>query len=156
MRIYFDENFSTHLTAGFDAFQKGRRSEGIEVFHITNDFPKGCPDETWIPGVAQKHACVITQDQNIYRREHQWELCREYQVGFFFFDQPKKKTYTYWAWIQEVFRRWDEIKHLATTRPRPFGIIYEPHRRKFAELGSKGVGAHKRHKRHKKGVGHKI
>lgn len=134
MRIYFDENFSNHLAAGFNAFQKGRPSEGIEVFHITDDFSKGCPDEEWIPGIAKKHGCVITQDFNIHRRRPQWELCKKYKVGFFFFRQPKKKMYSYWVWIQEVFKRWEEIKEISISHTRPFGIVYEPNKSKYSEL----------------------
>ncbi|MEM7673514.1 MAG: hypothetical protein AAF212_09255, partial [Verrucomicrobiota bacterium] len=121
MRVYFDENFSTHLTAGFDCFQKGRKRESIEVFHITQDFAQGCADEDWIPGVAKKHGCVITQDLNIHRRKYQWELCKLHKVGFFFFDQPKKRPYSYWDWIDQVFKRWPAIKDISLNRPRPFG-----------------------------------
>lgn len=102
MRIYFDENFSKYLAAGFNAFQKGSFSEEIEVFHLTDNFPEGSPDEEWIHGVAKQEACVITEDLNIYRTKSQWEIYKNYSVGFFFFKQPKKKMYSYWQWIQEI------------------------------------------------------
>ena len=45
MKIFFDENFSAHLTRGFAAFQDGRPEEDIEVLHVADVFGRGAPDE---------------------------------------------------------------------------------------------------------------
>ncbi len=133
MRIYFDENFSIHLKNGFEAFQRGRPSEEFYVIHVTEEFGRGCPDEIWIPGVAQKHGCVITQDTNINRRKYQWELCKKNKVGMFFFKQPNKRYFDYWQWVSRVFKFWDHIK-LTSMNPKPFGFAYHPFNNKPVEL----------------------
>ena len=134
MKIYFDENFSPHLVAGFRAFQEGRRSEYFEVLHVVDDFGQGCEDKKWISGVAQRHGCVITQDLNIHRRKYQWDLCRKYKVGMFFFNQPKKKKFDYWRWIEQVFKFWNQIKEISKTAERPFGYAFDHQRRKPIKL----------------------
>ena len=67
MRIYFDENFSPYLARAFRELEKGRPGDGIEVIHMTEEFERGTPDEEWLPAIAMKHGCVLTQDLNIQR-----------------------------------------------------------------------------------------
>ena len=61
MRIYFDENFSPSLVAGIQKLQDGRKSDGITVHSVIDEFGRGAPDDEWIPGIASQHGCVITQ-----------------------------------------------------------------------------------------------
>jgi hypothetical protein len=134
MKIYFDENFSPYLAQGFNEFHKGGYNEGVEVIHITKDFCKGCKDEDWIPKVAQKHGCIVTQDLHIRKIPIQWNLCKKYEVGIFFFRRPKKRGYSYWEWIYQVFKRWEHIKESAFSKEKPFGFEYDPNKRKPKEL----------------------
>ena len=60
MRLYFDENFSPHLASAFRELEKGRPSDGFEVFHMTDEFPRGTPDEEWLTAIASRHGCVFT------------------------------------------------------------------------------------------------
>lgn len=119
MKIYFDENFSPRLVEGLQAFQRGKPNEGIEVLSIAKAFKPGTADEDWIPKVAQQHGIVITQDLNIHRRRHQWELCQHYKIGIIFF-QPPKKGWDYWSIIQLVVKLWHEITKQSLKQPRPF------------------------------------
>ena len=131
MRLYFDENFATKLAHGFREFQTGRPSEDIEVLHLADEFGRGTPDEEWLPAVASRHGCVLTQDLNISRTRLLWQLCQENKVGIYFFRQPKKDKFDYWGWIAKVFEVWPEIKATAKASTRPFAYVVEPHKKKL-------------------------
>jgi len=124
MRIYFDENFSPALIEGLRRIQEGRRSDDITVCSVSEEFKRGAPDETWIPGVASRHGVVITQDININRTRAQWELCRTNKIGVFFV-RPPKKGWSYWQIVQLIIRHWPKISELARDTERPFGFYIE-------------------------------
>jgi len=126
MKIFFDENFSPYLAKGFAAFQAGRRSEGIEVLHVVDVFGRGTPDERWLPGVAQMHGIVITQDFNIHRTRQLAELCRNHKAGVFFFRPPKKNRYGYWQLIHWVLKFWEPLKRCARSTQPPFQYEITP------------------------------
>ena len=134
MRIYFDENFSPHLVEGLRQIQEGRKSEGIVVCSVIEEFGRGSSDEIWIPSIAKRHGVAFTQDLNINRVRAQWELCRGSKVGIFFLKPPKKEGLGYWAIVQLVIRHWPKIKQLAEKSRRPFGYVIEAHRTKFRKL----------------------
>jgi hypothetical protein len=121
MRIYFDENFSPALIDGLRRIQEGRRSDDITVCSVIEEFKRGVPDETWIPGVASRHGVVITQDININRTRAQWELCRINKIGVFFV-RPPKKGWSYWEIVQLIIRLWPHISELARETAKPFGF----------------------------------
>jgi hypothetical protein len=125
MRIYFDENFSPHLVSGVRAFQDGRKSEGVVVCSVAEEFGRGTKDEDWIPQVAAKHGIVLTQDNNIHRTKAQWELCRANKIGIFFL-KPPKKGWSYWDIVRFVVKHWGEItKRAVETDTRPFGFCID-------------------------------
>jgi len=126
MKLFFDENFSPHLARGFAVFQKGREDEGVEVLHVSDVFGRGVPDERWIPGIAQMHGVVLSQDFNIHRTRHLAELCRAHKIGVFFFRPPKKHAYGYWQIISWVLSSWDNIKASARSTPLPFEYEITP------------------------------
>ena len=135
MRIYFDENFSPHLVAGMRSFQEARKSEEIIVCSVEEEFGRGVQDETWIPGIAQRHGVALTQDLNIHRSRAQWDLCKANKVGVFFFKPPAKaKMWSYWDIVQLTVRHWPEMKRLSTETRRPFGFVVEMHKNKFSPL----------------------
>jgi hypothetical protein len=133
MRIYFDENFSSHLVAGMKAFQEGRRRDDVTVFSVEEEFGRGTPDETWIPAVAKAHGVALTQDTNIHRARAQWELCQGNKIGVFFF-KPPKDGWTYWRLIQLVVRLWPEITRLASETKRPFGYVVDARKTKIQAI----------------------
>jgi hypothetical protein len=127
MKIIFDENFSPHLAEGFACFQNGNHAEGVEVLHMNGVFNgRGTPDEKWIPVVAQMHGIVITQDFNIHRTRHLYQMCQKYKLGIFFFRPPKGASYKYWQWIKWVLSQWDNIKNHSKLTTPPFGFAITP------------------------------
>lgn len=120
MKIYFDENFSPHFIRGLALIQQGRPNEGIEIKSIKEEFGPGTPDETWIPNVAQQHGIAITQDTNIHRLKHQWELCQKFKLGLVFI-QPPKKGWGYWVIVQITVKLWLEIQKISMRERKPFG-----------------------------------
>ena len=125
MRIYFDENFSPSLVAGIQKLQAGRRSDGITVHSVIDEFGKGAADEKWIPGIASQHGCVITQDLNINRVRAQWALCKQNKIGIFFF-KPPKRGWDYWTIVNLVVTSWARIQKIAKESTKPFGYVIEP------------------------------
>lgn len=61
----------------------------------------------------------MTQDINIHRRRHQWELCQHYKIAIVFV-QPPKKGWGYWAIIQLIVKLWKEITDQTFKAKRPF------------------------------------
>ncbi len=133
MRIYFDENFSPSLVAGIQKLQDGRKSDGITVHSVIDEFGRGAPDEKWIPGIASQHGCMITQDLNINRVRAQWELCKQNKIGVFFF-KPPRRGWDYWTIVNLVVTSWARIQKTAKDSTRPFGYVVES-TGKFYPLG---------------------
>lgn len=126
MKIFFDENFSQSLARGFSEFQKGRAIEGVEVHHVIESFGRGADDNVWIPKIAQMHGVVVTQDLDIYRTNYLFRLCLKYKLGIFFFKPPRKKSYKYWEWIEQVLKRWTYIKDYSRSTDKPFSYLITP------------------------------
>lgn len=126
MKIFFDENFSPYLAKGFAAFQEARKEEGVEVIHVIDEFDRGAKDEIVIPGIAQQHGAMITQDFNIHRTRQLAALCRDHSIGVFFFRPPKKSKYTYWQIIEWVLKNWEGVKRCALKTQTPYEYEITP------------------------------
>lgn len=125
MKIFFDENFSPYLANGFSLFQQGYKVDSIEVLHIGESLGKGIADDEWIPRIAKMHGVAITQDQQIIHSQL-FSLCVKHKIGIFFFKPPKRKSYTYWGWIDFVYKNWNEIKKCSKSTNRPFAYLIKP------------------------------
>lgn len=123
MKVFFDENFSAHLSDGLNCFQSGVPKEGVEVCHIAKCFQRGIPDDEWIPKVAQMHGVAITQDREIRRTKYLHQLCQDHRLGIFFFKPPKKAPYSYWNLVAWVMKDWADIKNLAMQTEKPFAFL---------------------------------
>lgn len=128
MKIYFDENTFPQLSYGIRELQaplnKGD-AELIEVLFLADVFGKGVKDEVWIPVLGQEGSVIITHDLNIHRTRSQRELFIEYGLGAFFFSPPSKKGFGYWDFVQQVIKRWEEIRKLSSDKgKRPFAYRY--------------------------------
>jgi len=125
--IYIDENFSYHLAEGLDVFQQHLNSNEkiqIQVLSIKKVFGRGAKDEEWIPVVGQENGIVITQDLRIYTTRHQNELYKKHGLAVFFF-KPPSSGYTFWEMVEQLIKRWPEIKKRASEK-RPFAYRITP------------------------------
>lgn len=123
MTIYIDENLPPLLARGFNILQKPENiklREAIEVKSIKDEFGQGVKDEEWIPKAGESNACVITQDYNILRIDHQRELCIQYDLGMFYFRPPSKNGFGYWEILKLFVKHWQDICKKATRENRPF------------------------------------
>ena len=123
MIIYIDENMSPFLARGFNILQEPlnlKLKEPIMVRSIKDEFGMGAKDEDWIPLAGEQKACVITQDYNINRIRHQRELCKQYNLGMFYFRPPSKNGFTYMDMLKLMVKHWEEISKKATREKRPF------------------------------------
>jgi len=126
VRVFFDENFSPHLSRGLGVIQDGRKAEGVQVLSVKDHFGQGAKDDVWIPAIARMHGVVLTQDINIHRTKYLHELCQDFALGMFFFRPPKKTPYTYWQWVDTVMRQWASIKELSKSSSLPFAFVVTP------------------------------
>jgi hypothetical protein len=121
--IYIDENFSHHLANGLDTFQQHLNSKEklqIQVLSIKEKFGKGAKDEDWIPIVGKEKGIVITQDLKIQTTRHQNELYKRHGLGVFFF-KPPSTGFSFWEMVEQLIKRWPEIKKKASDE-RPFAF----------------------------------
>ncbi|MEQ1745481.1 MAG: hypothetical protein ABMA02_08650 [Saprospiraceae bacterium] len=129
MKIYFDENTFPQLAHGLRLLQEPlntRDSEPVEVVYLPDEFGKGAKDEDWIPQLGATGAVIITHDLNIHRTRSQRELYEAHGLGAFFFTPPSQKSgFGYWDFVQQVIKKWDEIKRLSSSKAkRPFAYRY--------------------------------
>lgn len=121
--IIFDENFSPYLSKGLNVFQSGRESEQVEVLHLNDICERGTTDDKWIPIVAKLNSIVVTQDNNIYRTQTINQLCKDNNLGMFFFKQPKNTPIDYWNWIKWILKHWDQLKGISHSEIKPFSYV---------------------------------
>jgi hypothetical protein len=119
-KIYIDENLSPYIADGLSILESPN-NEGSEVLSIGNIFGKGAQDEDWIPKIGKEGGVVITQDINIHRSRRQRELFEQHGVGIFFLTPPSKNGYTYWEQVEQVIKRWRDIKKKCRNK-RPFAF----------------------------------
>ncbi len=123
MIVYIDENFPPQLAKGLDSLQEPLNRKDripISIVSIAEEFGQGVKDEDWIPLAGNRKAIVITQDLKIQRTRHQRDLYRKHKLGIFFFKPPSKTGYTYWQMVQQVIKRWEEMKRIMWTDKVPF------------------------------------
>lgn len=123
MIIYIDENMSPYLARGFNILQTPENiklPEAIEVKSIKDDFGMGAKDEDWIPVAGLKSSCVLTQDYNINRINHQKQLCEEFGLGMFYFRPPSKNGFLYWDMLKLIVKHWPKITYICLKEERPF------------------------------------
>jgi len=128
MKVYFDENTFPQLAHGIKELQEplnSGSSEVFEVLYLAEVFGKGVKDEVWIPVLGQEGSVIITHDLNIHRTRSQRELFMHHGLGAFFFSAPSKNGFGYWDFVQQVIKRWEEIRKLASDKEkRPFAYRY--------------------------------
>ncbi|CAG5073132.1 hypothetical protein DYBT9623_04636 [Dyadobacter sp. CECT 9623] len=120
IKIYIDENISPHIATGLNTLQSPL-NDGFEVLSLESAFGRGVPDEEWLPKIGQQNAMIITQDLNIHRNRRQRELLEKYGVGVFFLTPPSKSGYEYWEMVEQIVKRWRDIKKLSKQK-RPFAF----------------------------------
>ncbi|MCA0960150.1 hypothetical protein LCL86_13920 [Muricauda ruestringensis] len=126
IKVYIDENFAHQLADGLDVFQQHlnhKEKNQFQVLSIKRVFGQGALDEEWIPIAGKERAIVITQDLRIQTTRHQCELYKEYGLGVFFF-KPPSNGYSFWEMVEQVIRRWAEIKKKSKAK-RPFAFRYK-------------------------------
>lgn len=125
-KVYIDENFASQLAEGLNVFQKHmnlREMQQFEVISIKEAFEQGVNDEDWIPIAGKEKAIVITQDIRIQTTKHLNELYKKYGLGVFFF-KPPSNGYSFWEMVEQLIKRWPEIKR-KSKKNRPFAFRYK-------------------------------
>ena len=102
----------------------------FQVLSIKHEFGRGAKDEIWIPEVGKIGGIVITQDLRIQTTRHQNELYKKHGLGVFFF-KPPSTGYSFWEMVEQLVKRWPEIKKKAVNK-RPFAYRITP--QKFEKL----------------------
>ena len=126
MIIYIDENMPPHFARGFNILQDPENiklDQKIEVKSIRDEFGQGIQDEKWIPLAGKQGSCIITQDYNLKRIQHQFELCKEYNLGMFYFRPPSKNSFKYWAMLSLIVKHWPSMVKISLREKRPFSYL---------------------------------
>ncbi|TAE29995.1 MAG: hypothetical protein EAZ91_11130 [Cytophagales bacterium] len=131
-KIYIDENLSPYIAEDLDILERPM-GDGFEILSIGKTFGRGAQDEDWIPEVGAQEAVVVTQDINIHRTRRQRELFEKHGVGIFFISPPSKTGYTYWEQVEQLVRRWRDIKKKCRTK-RPFAYKCTPKSSEFERM----------------------
>ena len=134
MKIFFDENFPPQIAKALQILQSPRTEEDVEVYNIADYFGQGVSDENWIPEIAKKNGIVITQDLNIHRSRNQKELLKNSGLRIVFFKPPSNKGYTYWEFVENVIKNWNDIKKTSRKNKDPFAYVLRPRSSKLEPL----------------------
>ena len=132
MKIYLDENLPAKLAEGLNILEAPNQ-EGFEVIPMIKEFQRGAKDQDWIPVIGPEGGVVITQDLNINRNRQLKQLYLDNELGIFFF-APPKKGYKYWDMVEQIIKRWRELKTLSKTSRRPFAYRCTSHSKKFERM----------------------
>lgn len=133
IEVYIDENLPVQLAEGLNILEQPN-CDNIVVKSIKVEFGKGAPDEKWIPEIGKRNGIVITQDYNIYRTRAQRDLYIANNVGIIFFKGPKNRGYSYWELVEQLIKKWKEIKKTISKTPRPFALRVTPRSAKIEKL----------------------
>lgn len=117
--IYFDENFSHNVAAGFHSFEipDGRFSVNSTI----DVFGRSADDAAIIGGMDKTNEFLITQDNDFRRTRILTELIKKNKVGVFLFRPPRGAKY--WDILHHIYRAWPNIKRTCDTKTPPF--LYE-------------------------------
>ncbi|MBW6479929.1 MAG: hypothetical protein K0B37_10910 [Bacteroidales bacterium] len=132
MKIYLDENLPSKLAEGLNILEAPNH-EGFEVLPMIKDFGKGAKDQDWIPVIGPQGGVVITQDLNINRNRQLKQLYLDNGLGIFFFSPPKK-GYKYWDMVEQIIKRWRELKTLSRATRRPFTYRCTSYSKRFERM----------------------
>lgn len=114
--IYFDENFSQYVAAGFHSFEI---PDGhFKVFSTTQVFGFSATDEDIVKKMNKGSEFLITQDSDFKRTTQLIQLIRDNKIGVFLFRPPKGAKY--WDLLHYLYRAWPEIKGVCRTKAPPF------------------------------------
>jgi hypothetical protein len=118
-KIYLDENLSEHVAEALNNLSKGYFND-VEVLSTKKAFERGATDETIIPGIGKAKGIWITRDENIYRIEEQYKLCKKYKLGVFILKLSKGRQ-DHWSMVLLLIQHWRDIVELIRKEKRPFG-----------------------------------
>ncbi|MEO8087035.1 MAG: hypothetical protein ABI763_09460 [Bacteroidota bacterium] len=130
MVFVFDENFSHWLVTAMHFLEQGnqfRTTTNTEVYHILKlaeelQYPKigaSYKDDDVIKMTASKSGILLTHDDDFRRIKHLSKLFKANNVGVFFF-QTHNDSRGYWNMVNNLIKRWPEIKEKAENTVPPF------------------------------------
>ena len=114
-----DENFTVLGVRLLEAFDQQN-----EIRHLTDSFPKGTPDTTWIPSVAEwdLKPTVIGGDGRILRNKAERAALRQADLSFVYLTSG----WTNLAWpvlAWKIVKVWPDVVRNVKTARRP--TVYE-------------------------------
>lgn len=136
MIIYIDENLPPQIAKGMDILQKPlnkRYKNDFEIKSIKEVFGQGIKDEKWIPIAGKEKAVALTQDFRIQRMRHQRDLFNQHGLGIIFFNTPKGGL-SYWEFVKNFTKRWEEILKIADNEKKPFAFKFNVKSKKIEPL----------------------
>jgi len=114
MKFFFDNNLSSHLVEGLQAF-------GERVEHLTEHFQGDTSDTIWLPYVGSKQLVLISRDTQLRWNPAEIQAIRDNRVGAFIMTG---KSLTHCQIVQQLIRNWPQIKAIATRSAKRTPYIY--------------------------------
>jgi hypothetical protein len=126
--IFLDENLSEYVADALNSLSKGYFPD-VNVQSTKIAFGKGASDEIIIPAIGKKRGILITKDINIYRRNVQYHLCKQYKLGVFFIHLPKGSN-RHWEIVKLLIDKWEELVVIINKKSLPYGYELSPRKLK--------------------------
>lgn len=134
-KIYFDENIPVSLVHGIQNLDKPLNKNGdLLIYYLPDTLSPGTKDEDWIPKLGAEGAVVITHDYGIHRKTAERDLYQHYGLSLIFFSPPSKSGYAYWELVQQMVKRWQEIRRIVLNEKHPFVFRYTSRKERAERL----------------------
>ena len=114
-----DENFTVLGVRLLEAFDPQN-----EIRHLTNSFPKGTPDTTWIPSLGERDPkpIIIGGDGRILKNKAECAALRQADLSFVYLTSGwTNLEWSVFAW--KIIKVWPDVVRNVETAMRP--TVYE-------------------------------
>ncbi len=116
LTFYFDRNFGKRFPYALHSL---RAPVGIE-WHNRQRFKDSMPDDEWLAIVGDRDWIVFSHDRKFHTEATETAAIIQHKVGCFYLPAASGSP---WRKAKAFFRKFDRIKALAETSPKPF--IYD-------------------------------
>jgi hypothetical protein len=107
VKFFFDNNLSPHLAHAIHELCKGE-GKGIVVEHLSDRFPRNCPDPEWITTLAEEGGWSVLSQDRFRKSDLEREALRRSGLIVFALDKSWA-TAPHWNKAQNLVRWWPSI-----------------------------------------------
>lgn len=128
--FYFDENFSYHIAAGLNEFEKIDDLHQVKSTEL--EFGKGITDDELIPLIANSNrGILVTRDKKLVKVRAQRQILIDNQISCFLVNTS---GLNHWGQIRLLMKKWLEMKEFATQNRRKHFVAQVKSNSKIEQL----------------------